>query len=96
MVTPPILIDRANLTPKRECEDPQDKVLKECKGFLQDSRRLRDLAALKASDKTKLERINRLTSTRHCLRSGEKQKVIQWVDFTKGINETEIQKWKEA
>ena len=43
-------------------------MLKECEEFLRDSRRLRDLAKLKATGKTKTGRINPLAATKQQLR----------------------------
>jgi len=51
----------------------QDKVLKECKEFLRDSRWLRDLEKLNATGKTRTGRINRLAATKQHLRVTKKK-----------------------
>jgi hypothetical protein len=53
--------------------DRQDKVLKECEGFLQASRRLRDLVVYKSSGKSTIRRINPLASTKRALRISKKK-----------------------
>jgi hypothetical protein len=50
--------DNTAVTSEKQEEDRQVQILKECEEFLQDSRSLRGLAALKATGKTKTGQIN--------------------------------------
>ena len=78
----------------RESSGPrQDKVLKECEEFLQESRRLRDLATLKPTGKTRSGRINPLASTKQLLKVKKPQDKKKPAK-TEGIKDTEIQRRK--
>jgi hypothetical protein len=73
----------------------QDKILKECKEYLKDSRRLRDIAALKAKGKTRSGRINPLAATKECLGITKMQRRFEHPN-TAGIPIAEINRRKES
>jgi hypothetical protein len=73
----------------------QDKVLKESEEDLRDSHRLRSLATLKASGRTKTGRINPLASTKQNLKVS-KGKAVKTYSLTEGIEQQEIQRRTEA
>jgi hypothetical protein len=73
--------------------DRQEKALKECEEYLQDSQRLRRLAKLKAAGRTGTGRINLLVSTKQSLKITTKRKGKQY-SKTEGIEQTLIQRRK--
>ena len=73
----------------------QDKILKECEDYLQDSRRLWKLEALKAKGKTRTGWINPLASTKSTLKV-KKSKNGPDYSKTEGIEEAEILRRKRA
>jgi hypothetical protein len=86
-------VDSARARELQKKDDPgrQDRILKECEEYLRDSRRLRQLVALKATGKTKTGRINSLPSLKQALKVAKKDKNR---DLTKGIQEGEIDRRK--
>jgi hypothetical protein len=83
--------------PKEEDFAPQDKVLEECEEFLEDSRRLRNLAELKGTGRSKTGRINPLKTSKKSHRV-EKRNVTKAKDNTRtdGIKQDEIERRKCA
>jgi len=81
--------------PEKEKSCNHDTVLKECEEFLRDSRRLWDLATLKATRRTQTGRINPRWSTRQLLMDC-KRKPAKPHPLTEGIEEQEIQRRKQA
>jgi len=73
----------------------QDKVRNECEEYLQDSRRLRDLVALKAKGKTRTGRINPLASTKSALKVKKRKNGSDYFK-TEGIEEAGISRRKSA
>jgi len=80
----------------------QDKILKECEEYLKDSKRLREIAALKATGKTLTGFINPTAISKKCLRKKDQYKKKP-VDLPKrgnsrtaGIDQAEIQRRKET
>ena len=81
-------------TSEEDKETQQDRVLKECKEFLRDSRRLCLLAKLRVTRRTKEGRINSLASSRKSQRIA-KRKNTKYNSKLEGIEEAEIQRWRE-
>jgi len=80
-------------TPRDIQEDTrQDRVLKECEEFLQESRKLRTQVSTRMK---KRNRINPLASTKKALRVEKNRKPKSYTK-TEGINEAEIQRRKSA
>jgi hypothetical protein len=75
--------------------DQRDRILRECKEYLCDSRRLRDIANLKATGKSKSARINPLRSTKRAWLNKKKQPLKDYTK-TEGIQEAEITRRKSA
>jgi hypothetical protein len=81
-------------------EDHQDKILKECEKYLKDSRRLREIAALKATGKTLTGFINPMAISKKHLRKRDryKRKLAEppkkGLPETAGIDEAEIKRRK--
>jgi hypothetical protein len=81
-------------------EDHQDKILKECEKYLKDSRRLREIAALKATGKTLTGFINPTAISKKHLRKKDryKRKLAEppknGLPETAGIDEAEIKRRK--
>jgi hypothetical protein len=73
----------------------RDQVLKECAEFLKDRKRLRNIAKLKTSGKTRTGRINPSEASKKSLRA-PKRKATRDFPKTKGINLTEIERRKSA
>jgi hypothetical protein len=73
----------------------QDKALKECEQYLQDSQRLRHLTILKAAGRTRTGRINLLVSNKQSLKVTKKRNGQQY-SKTEGIEQTLIQRRKAA
>jgi hypothetical protein len=85
--------------PEEPIKERQDKVLKECEEYLKESRRLRDIVALKSKRTTKSGRINPTLISKKLLRQKDrpKRKKIVPADNrhkTTGIDEAEIQRRK--
>jgi hypothetical protein len=82
-------------------EDHQDKILKECEKYLKDSRRLREISALKATGKTLTGFINpKAISKKHLRRKDRyKRKLAEppkkGLPETAGIDEAEIKRRNE-
>jgi hypothetical protein len=82
-------------------EDHQDKILKECEKYLKDSRRLREIAALKATGKTLTGFINATAISKKHLRKKDQYKrklaepLKKGLPKTAGIDEAEIKRRKE-
>ena len=75
--------------------EKQDRVLKECEGFLKDFRRLRDIAALKSKGKTQTGRINPTKISKISLRKKVKNARHEYPK-TEGISDSEMQRRKES
>jgi hypothetical protein len=93
--------------PRDNQEDPrQDKILKECEEYLKDSRRLREIAALKATGKTLTGFINpsaiskkKLRKKDRILRKSDQSKLrtlINKYQKTEGIQLSEINRRKSS
>jgi hypothetical protein len=78
-----------------QTDSQQDKVLKECKVFLGDFRRLRDLVTLRTIGRTKTGRINPSASTEGILKVIKKIQRNSY-DKTEQVNGAEIQRRKEV
>jgi hypothetical protein len=82
-------------------EDHQDKILKECEKYLKDSRRLREIAALKATGKSLTGFINPTAISKKHLRKKDRYKRMlaeppkKGLPETGGIDEAEIKRRKE-
>jgi hypothetical protein len=92
--------------------DHQATVLKECEEYLKESRRLRDIAALKSTGKTQTGQINPLATNKENLRiskkalrkkvrpkkalGGKHKKPAKDHSKTEGISDTEITRRKET
>jgi hypothetical protein len=82
-------------------EDRQDKILKECEEYLKDSRRLRDIAALKATGMTPTGCINPTAISKKHLRKNDRYKrklpeqPKESLSRTAGIDKAEIKRRKE-
>jgi hypothetical protein len=82
-------------------ENHQDKILKECVEYLKDSRRLREVAALKATGKTLTGLINPTAISKKFLRKKDchkrKSAELPSIHFSNisGIDEAEIKRRKE-
>jgi hypothetical protein len=77
----------------------QDRVIKECEEYLKDSRRLRDIAALKATGKTLTGFINPTAISKKRLKKknqGEKKQVEIGNQRLAGIDEKEITRRRKA
>lgn len=81
-------------------EERWDKVLGECKDFLRSSRRLREVAALKASGRTSIGLINPTSVSKKFLKKNDRsQKKPAEVDTelrVVGINKDELQRWRSG
>ena len=68
-------VDRTVSPVPRDIQEDQrqDKVLKECEEYLKDSRRLREIAALKATGKTLTGFVNPTAISKKCLRKKDRQ-----------------------
>jgi hypothetical protein len=75
-------------------EQQQDKVLKECEEYLKDSKRLRGIAALKATGRTRSGRINPSQASKDFLRITKKQRQKDYPE-TQGIPIAEVNRRKE-
>jgi hypothetical protein len=73
----------------------EETVLKKCNDFLRDSCRLRNLARLKTSGSSKSGRINQLAASKESLVRAEQKRAKDY-SKTEGIEETEIQRRKQA
>jgi hypothetical protein len=82
-------------SPEKTREEYQDKVLKECEEFLQESRRLRNDTTFKATGKTKTGRINPLASARKDRRIA-KERRARGNPKTEGIASSEVARRKAA
>jgi hypothetical protein len=81
----------AGEAPEETTEERQDKVLKVCEELLRDSRRQRDIAALKSKGKTKTRKINPLPISKQALRkkyNGSAKENLK----SEGISDIEIQR----
>jgi len=81
--------------PEKKKSSNHDTVLKDCEEFLRDSRRLQDLATLKATGRTQTGRINPTPSTKQ-VHKVSKRKAAKPHPLTEGIEEQEIQRRKQA
>jgi len=104
----------ATIPEQQKDSDPnrQDRILKECKEFLRDSQRLRDLEALKTRGKTSTGWVKPLASTKTALRvkkrksgkgysktegiEGSKKRITKNFEKTEGIDLHEINRRKSA
>jgi len=82
-------------------EDHKDKILKECEEYLKDSRRLREISALKATGKTLTGFINPTAISKKHLRKNDRYKrklaepLKRGLAETPGIDEAGIKRRKE-
>jgi hypothetical protein len=90
-------------TPRDNQEDPRkDKILEECEEYLKDSRRLREIAALKVIGKTLSGRINPTAISKKYLRKKDRPQRKSAAPprkdnpRTAGIDQTEIARRKET
>jgi len=74
----------------------QDNILKECEEYLKDSKRLREIAALKATGKTLTGFINPTAISKRSLRKKgpSKKKPVDLLKIIAGIDQAEIQRRK--
>jgi hypothetical protein len=88
-------------------EDRKYRILRECEEYLREFRRLRNLGDLKATGKSKTGRINPSSSSRQQLRVNQGEAItrvsrgtgrtkVTVNDKTKGIEASEIQRWRLA
>jgi hypothetical protein len=97
-----VIPESQNLEDPKSRGDCQDTVLKDCEEFLRDSRRLRDIAALKAKGKTPSGRINPTPISKKRLRRKDRSPRIPAASSAKyssriaGIDGTEIQRRRET
>lgn len=91
--------------PKEALEDiselRQEQHLKECEEYLKESRRIRDIVAMKSKGMTRIWRINPTPISNKALgkqdRNNRKRAVpAEKESKTAGNDETEIQRWREA
>jgi hypothetical protein len=79
--------------PRDNQEDQrQDKILAECKEFLKDSKRLREIASLKAKGRTSSGRINPTTISKERLRKKDRRPKKAVRPETAGIDTVELQR----
>jgi hypothetical protein len=76
-------------------EERQDKILRDWKEYLQESRNIRILVTLKATGETKTGLINPLKSTKESLRVSRKE-AKKSIDKTNGIELSEIGRMKSS
>jgi len=93
----------ATITPRDLAEDRRiDQVLDDTKQYLKESRRLREIAALKVSGTTSTERINLTRISKKYLRKSEKVPKVDttskegYLSKTEGIDSSEISRRKAA
>jgi hypothetical protein len=80
-------------TPRDNQEDlRQDKILKECEEYLKDSKRLREIASLKAKGRTSSGRINPTTISQKRLGKKDRQPRKSARPETAGIDSVEIER----